>query len=83
MRMSRAAFGVMIKFSDLTDTIQMIVDEIDLTWADLESDPQRDIKIKDLIKTLPNFESIQKSWESASKMRTWIIEKKKNLSERI
>jgi len=39
MRMSRAAFGVMIKFSDLTDTIQMIVDEIDLTWADLESDP--------------------------------------------
>jgi hypothetical protein len=29
----------MIKFSDLTDTIQMIVDEIDLTWADLESDP--------------------------------------------
>ena len=83
MRMSRAAFGVMIKFSDLTDTIQMIVDEIDLTWADLESDPQRDIKIKDLIKTLPYFESIQKSWESASKMRTWIIEKKKNLSERI
>ena len=39
MSMSRAAFGVMIKFSDLTDTIQMIVDEIDLTWTDLESEP--------------------------------------------
>ena len=83
MRMSRAAFGVMIKFSDLTDTIQTLVDEIDLQWMDLESDSERDIKIKEAIKTVPHFDSIQKSWESASKMRTWIIEKKKNLSERI
>ncbi len=83
MRMSRAAFGVMIKFSDLTDTIQTLVDEIDLQWMDLESDPERDIKIKESIKTVPHFENIQKRWESASKMRTWIIEKKKNLSERI
>jgi len=36
MRISRAAFGVMIKFSDLTDTIQTVVDEIDLLWMDLE-----------------------------------------------
>lgn len=58
MRMSRAAFGVMIKFSDLTDSIQTLVDEIDLLWMDLESDPERDLKIKESIKTLPHFDSI-------------------------
>jgi hypothetical protein len=58
MRMSRAAFGVMIKFSDLTDSIQTLVDEVDLLWMDLESDPERDIKIKESIKTVPHFESI-------------------------
>ncbi len=83
MRLSRAAFGVMIKFSDNIDTIQTIVDEIDLKWIELESDPEREIKIKESIKSVPYFEKIQRSWESASKMRTWINEKKKNLSERI
>ena len=83
MRLSRAAFGVMIKFSDNIDTIQTIVDEIDLKWIELELDPEREIKIKESIKAVPYFEKIQRSWESASKMRTWINEKKKNLSERI
>jgi hypothetical protein len=35
LRMTRAAFGVMIKFSDFTDTVQTLVDEIDLLWIDL------------------------------------------------
>ena len=36
--MSRAAFGVMIKFSDLIDTIQNAVDEIEIMWPELEGD---------------------------------------------
>ena len=38
LRMSRAAFGVMIKFSDLIDTIQNAVDEIEIMWPELEGD---------------------------------------------
>jgi hypothetical protein len=83
MRLSRAAFGVMIKFSDFTDSIQNLVDEIDLLWEDLSEDPERDLKIREALKTVPNFDSILKRWESASKMRTWISDKKKNLVNRI
>jgi hypothetical protein len=83
MRLSRAAFGVMIKFSDFTDTIQNLVDEIDLLWDELNEDGERDLKIREALKTVPNFDNILKRWESASKMRTWISDKKKNLVNRI
>ena len=83
MRMTRAAFGVMIKFSDLTDTLQTLVDEIDLLWSDLESDLERDLKIKEALNAVPGFENLLKRWESASKMRIWINEKKLNLADRL
>jgi len=86
MRLSRAALAVMIKFSDyLTDTVMLCKDEIDLLWLDLESSPaqERDTKIKEALKTLPHFDALLKRWESASKMRVWINEKKTNLSERL
>jgi hypothetical protein len=34
MRISRAAFGVMMKFSDLLDSFSTMVDEIDMASAD-------------------------------------------------
>ncbi len=86
MRLSRAALAVMIKFSDyLTDTVLLCKDEIDLLWMDLESAPQaeRDTKIKEALKGLPHFDALLKRWESASKMRVWINEKKTNLSKRL
>jgi hypothetical protein len=86
MRLSRAALGVMIKFSDyLVDTVHLCKDEIDLLQMDLESaEPaERDAKIKESLKGLPHFEALLKRWESASKMRVWINEKKTNLSERL
>jgi hypothetical protein len=39
--------------------------------------------MKEQIKGAMHFEQISKRWESASKMRQWINEKKKNLIERI
>ena len=86
MRLSRAALAVMIKFSDyLIDTVILCKDEIDLLWMDLETaEPaERDAKIKEALKTLPHFDALLKRWESASKMRAWINEKKTNLSERL
>lgn len=50
MRMSRAAFAVMIKFSEFFEEFVNLVDEIELQWAELEGDSERELKIKDLIK---------------------------------
>lgn len=59
------------------------MDEIDLLWEDLKDDGERDLKIREALKSVPNFDNILKRWESASKMRTWISDKKKNLVNRI
>ena len=86
MRLSRAALGVMIKFSDyLIDTVNRCKDEIEFLWMDSESSEpaERDAKIKESLKAQPNFDALLKRWESASKMRVWINEKKTNLSERL
>ena len=39
--------------------------------------------MKEAMKHIPHYEQIVKRWDSASKMRQWINEKKKNLIERI
>lgn len=83
MRLSRAAFAVMIKFSEYFEEFNMLVDEMDMLWAELEIDPEREIKLKEALKSAPHYEQIAKRWENASKMRQWISEKKKNLSEKV
>jgi len=83
MKVSRAAFAVMVKFSDLYDHFSQVTDELDLLWDDLKDDPERDIKIKEQLKQHAHYDQILKRWESASKMRLWIQEKKKNLAEKI
>ena len=69
LRLSRAAFGVMIKFSELFDGFMTLVDDVDNTWEELEGDEERDFKIKDMIKKSANYEGIFKRWEMSSKMR--------------
>lgn len=69
MRLSRAAFAVMIKFSEFFDEFHNLVDELEMHWEDLEGDPERETQIKDIIKSTPHYEQIAKRWESASKMR--------------
>jgi hypothetical protein len=69
MRLSRATFAVMIKFSEFYDEFSNLIDEVDINWGDLEGDDERDIKIKEIIKAAPHYEQIAKRWESASKMR--------------
>ena len=61
----------------------MMVDEADMQWHLLEGDEERDLKMKEAIKAMPNYDSVFKRWENASKMRQWINEKKKNLIEKI
>lgn len=54
LRLSRAAFGVMLKFSgDLLDSMAVLVDDVDMSWSELEGDSERDLKIRDIIKQAP------------------------------
>lgn len=69
LRMTRAAFAVMIKFSDYLESFECLSDEIEMEWHQLEGDKERDIKIKEMIKNSTQYDNIFKRWESASKMR--------------
>jgi len=80
MRLSRAAFAVMIKFSEFFEDFQNMVDEVEINWDEVKED---DLKIRELMKGMNHFDHIAKRWESASKMRSWINEKKKNLVEKL
>jgi hypothetical protein len=83
MRLSRAAFGVMIKFSEFFDAFTDVIDEVDMQYTMLEGDEDRNLKIKETIEAMPHYDNIFKRWESASNMRKWINEKKSNLTEKI
>ena len=47
MRLSRASFAVMIKFSEFFEEFNNLVDDVEMMWSDLEGDAERDIKIKE------------------------------------
>lgn len=82
LRLTRSAFGCLIKFSDQFDTFSQLVDEVDMQSSELTADDaDSTTKLLDSIKTFPGFDGIIKRWESASKMRTWINDHKKVLRE--
>jgi hypothetical protein len=56
MRMTRAAFSVMIKFSEFFDDFLTMVDEIDMKWEEVKDADDKDLKIKDCMKALPHYE---------------------------
>ena len=60
-----------------------MVDEVDMNWEEVKSADDKDAKMKEIIKGVCHYEQVAKRWDSASKMRQWINEKKKNLIERI
>ncbi len=84
LRLTRSAFGCLIKFSDQFDTFSQLVDEVDMQSSELTlDDPDSTTKLLDTIKSFPGFDGIIKRWESASKMRTWINDHKKVTRERL
>lgn len=58
MRLTRAAFAIMIKFSDLADDFQTMQDLVQM-----EDDPA---EIKDTIANAINAQEILNCWKSAS-----------------
>jgi len=82
LRLSRAAFSNMIKFSEYFDDFQTMVDEVDLRAEEFQGEDNADAKMRECLKAVNNYDNIVKRWETASKMRQWINEKKKNLIEK-
>ena len=85
LRLTRSAFGCLIKFSDQVDIFTQLVDEVDMQSSTEDSQPvdgpDSSSKLFESIKSFPGFDGITKRWESASKMRTWINDHKKELRE--
>ena len=75
LRMTRAAFAVMIKFSDLLEDFIALVDAVGMQ-NNLEEEATRDQNLIALIKDQPHSEILVNRWESAARMRQWINEKK-------
>lgn len=70
----------MIKFSDLSQELMSAIDEIELNWEEKkESIPE----ILAYLKSVGAVDILLKRWESASKMRLYLQEKKKDVSEQI
>ena len=86
LRLTRSAFGCLIKFSDQFDIFSQLVDEVDMQSSTEDSQPvdgpdTTNQVLVDSVKQFPGFDGIMKRWESASKMRTWINDHKKELRE--
>lgn len=74
--MTRTAFAVMLKFSDLLEDFMALSDAVAMQAALETDDSTKDANLVAVIKQHPHSEVIIRRWESASRMRQWINEKK-------
>jgi myosin heavy subunit len=56
MRLSRAAFAVMIKFSEFFSDFKIMIDEIEMMTEVFKDEEDSDLKLKEHIKSLPHYE---------------------------
>ena len=86
LRLSRAAFAVILKFSELTRILRTVWDEVELVCMGIDQDVKGPARLNHLAKELRDskpqeFEVLCKQWEQASQIRKWTQEMKKDLSE--
>jgi len=84
LRMSRAAFALLIKFSDMLEDFVSLVDQIQFL-KEVESSgpsvsPTNINPALEFLKGIPHFADIKEKWKEASKMRSWISESKSRIS---
>ena len=79
LRLSRAAFAVMVKFSDLLDDFTALVDTVAERAAREKANPDKDAALMATIRSQPQADILIRRWESAARMRQWINEKKQAL----
>ena len=88
VRLTRACFGVILKFSDDLEDFLKLAEAVDFTSKDIGDAEAGDQKLKSIVqqlKTTTNEEyfKLLKHYEQAAWMRKWTQKAKLNLSERI
>lgn len=80
LRMARSAFALLIKFSDMLEDFVSVVDQVQF-FKEIESGKAKDVPaIIAFLKELPQFPAILEKFEQASRMRSWINDRKQRLS---
>jgi len=82
--MTRAAFALIIKFSNMVEDFISLVDQVQFFQED-EGGSTSKPDIAALVKSLkeaPQFLSIRNKWEQAAKMRKWISDTKSKLASK-
>ena len=87
MFLTRAAFAIMTKFSQLGGTFSALEDAIEMEMITSpipkeKGKAQKDAFLK-IIKTVEKSDELIKLWANASKMRSWLSSKKQELGERL
>ena len=78
LRMARSAFALLIKFGDVLEDFVSVVDQVQFFK---ESSKSKDVPaIVAFLKELPPFPAILEKFEQASRMRSWINDRKQRLS---
>ena len=85
MQLSRAAFAVILKFTENIDTFEALKTNIEVIAQTVTSEgPQ---KVKEIIQKLKtakdaDYEAMLKRWETANMMRKWTQQLRLSISEK-
>ena len=79
-KLVRAAYASLLRHSSQSLDFDELVSTLELC-EEVENTESNENIYFDLITTHKKFMSLYKKWQAASRMRTWLIEKKKNVDE--
>lgn len=73
-KLTRQAFAVMVKFAGLTETLELVITELDYASITLpeEEGAARDKAILEAMQDVSGFDDVLRYWIIASKMRNWL-----------
>lgn len=81
-RLVRAAFAALLRHSGQTREFEELLDFLEFGEENENSEIQLDTEtVIAKILTYPVTNSLYKKWQSASRMRSWLVEKNKNVDE--
>ena len=84
-KLTRQAFAVMVKFSGMSETLELIIQELDYASITLpeEEGPAKDKAILEAMQGVSGFDDVLRYWIIASKMRNWLNGKRQSIFSRL
>lgn len=77
----RAAFASLIRHSGQSNHFDTLLDIIEFSENEENEIAENDESLSEKVINHENYQSLYKKWQAASRMRTWLVEKKKNVDE--